>query len=305
MQLIYEGKDITSEVEIQKADLTDNAGGELDSLELQFNDPKGLWSQWKPEKNHILQIKESGFDTGVMYIDEILQHRGVITIKALPIKQEAKTANTKSWENVRFLGIAQELSLKNGLTLQTYNIQDRLYSSVDQSDEADLSFFAWRCLIEGYSLKASNLQLIIYDEAFMEKQAPARKLYLSQTDGDFTYRNKSNEIYGACRISSSNQEIKYTFKPDGIFGPILKYGNFPLTSIGEAERFSKGLLRSKNKYEKALICTIRLDTGIAGGNTIEAIDFGLANGIYLAHQVIHKFVEKRTVLKMRRPLIGY
>jgi uncharacterized protein len=303
MQLMYEGKDITSDVEIRKADLTDNAGGELDSLELYLNDPKGLWSQWKPEKNHSVQIKESGFDSGVMYIDEISQSRGLVILKALPIKQEAKTENVKAWNNVRFLEFAQEIANNHGLTLQTYDIQNHFYTRVDQLGQADFYFLAFRCLLEGYALKVSGGKLIIYNESVMEAQTPTKTLTLNDIDGDFLYKDKSHQIYGACKIAIKSFPFK--FKAPGTYGPTLKVFDLFPGSLGESERFSKGLLRSKNKFEKMFSGAIRLDPGIAGGNTVELKTFGLADGNYFAYQVIHKYVEKRTVLKLRKPLGGY
>lgn len=303
MQLIYEGKDITQDIEIRKADLTDNAGGELDSLELHLNDPKGFWSQWKPEKNHTIQVKESGFESGVMYLDEICQQRGLIILKALPIKQEAKTPNIKAWDNVRFLQLVQEVATKHGLSLKSYGVQDRLYTRVDQYEQTDFEFLAGRCLLEGCALKVSGGKLILFNEPYMESQTPAKTFTPDDLDGDFYFKNKSSQIFGACKVSS--KEILYEFKAPGVYGPTLKAFDITLGSIGEAERFSKGLLRAKNKHEQIFSGVIRLDSGIAAGNTITLRDFGLANGNYFAYQVIHKFVHGKSVLKLRKPLEGY
>lgn len=302
MQLIYEGKDITNSVEIRKVDLTDNAGGELDSIELHLNDPKGLWSQWKPEKNHTIQVKEPGFGTGIMYADEIRQQRGLVVIKALPIKQEDKTQNIKSWDNVRFLGLAQEIATKHGLTLQAYGVQDQLYTRADQYEQADFEFLALRCLLESCALKISDGKLIIYSEPYMETQAPTKTLTPDDMDGDFLFLNKSTKIFGSCKIYKNNP---YEFKAPSTYGPVLKNYEIYPGNLGESQRFSKGILRSKNKYEQTLSGTRRLDAGIAAGIMLTSKQFGLADGNYFAYQVIHKFVEKRTIFKLRKPLEGY
>lgn len=302
MQLIYEGKDITGIVEIRKADLIDNAGNP-DGIELILNDPKGLWSQWKPEKNHTIEVKESGFDGGVMYSDVISQQRGLIIIKALSIKQEAKTPNIRSWDNVRFIGLAQEIAAKHGLTLQVYGVNDQLYSRVDQYEQTDFEFLSRRCLLESCSLKITDNKLIIFDEPFMEAQPQIKTLTPDDMDGDFLFKNKSNQIYGSCKVSY--KDIKYEFKAPKTYGPVLKDFDIVLGSLGEAERFSKGLLRSTNKLETNFSGVVRLDPGIASGNVLALKDFGLADGNYFAHQIIHKLVEKRTVAKLRKPLEGY
>ncbi|EGW39158.1 phage late control D family protein [Desulfosporosinus sp. OT] len=299
MQFIYEGKDITHAVEIRKAELTDNAGGELDNLELHFNDPKGLWSQWNPEKNHSVQVKDSGFDSGKMYVDEISQKRGLIILKALPIRQEAKTENTKTWENVRLLGVSQEFATKHELSLETYGTQDYLYTRLDQVERADFDFLAWRCSLEGYALKISNGKLIIYDEQYIETQSPIKLLTPDLMDGDFCYKNKSNQVFGACSISNSNKEIQFESKAEA-YGPTLKFNNFTLNSISEAKRFSIGLLRSRNKFEQTFAGTIQLDPALAAGNTVSLQNFGIADGKYFIYQVTQKFVNKKSFLRLRK-----
>jgi len=303
MQLIYEGQDITGAVEIKKADIVDNAGGMADSLELWFDDPQGFWSQWKPQKNHKVRLKESGFDSGLMYVDELEQQRGLFIIRALSVPQEAKTDNTKAWESVRFMELATEISGKYGFGLQIYGVQNHLYDRVDQVEQADFEFLAWRCLLEGYSLKITDGKVIIFAERYMESQAPVKTIYKEQLDGDYSFRSKSTEIYGACRISYGN--ISYEFRPLGTSGPTLKITDIYVSSQGEAERFSQSLLRSKNKYAQLGYCTIELDPGLAAGNMIQIQGVGMADGKHLCWQVIHRLVGKKTFLRLRRPVEGY
>jgi len=302
MYLIYEVKDITDDVEIRRADLTENAGGELDSLELVLDDSKGFWSQWGPEKNHTVQVKDSGFDSGIMYIDEIGQQRGAIVLRALPIKQEAKQERVKAWENIRLLELVQEIASRWGLTAETYGITNHYYSRVDQSDP-DIKFLAWRALLEGYALKVSGGKLILFSNAYMEGLDTAREITVEDIDGDFLYQDKASGIFGACKII--NGGIKGEFTASGAYGPTLKYFDLAIGSIGEGKRFAAGLLRDKNCLEKTLSCQLKFDPGIAAGNTVQLSGFGLADGKYFAYQVIHKFVDGKTGLKLRKPLEGY
>lgn len=303
MQLYYEGKDITNSIEIRKADITDNAGEELDSLDLILNDTKGLWSAWGPEKNNSVQIKAEGFDSGIMYIDEISQQRGSIIIRALPIKQEAKTPYNKAWDNVRFMEFCQDIAKKQSLELKTYGIENYLYPRVDQHEQADLRFLAWRSLLEGYTLKVTNGSIVIFSEKYMENQDPIKILTPDDIDGDFFFKDKSSNIFGSCKII--NKEYPYQFTDPKLFGAVLKYYDISVNSLGESERYSKGLLRAKNKFEKTLGCNIKFSSGIAAGNMITAANFGIANGKYFIYQIIHRLVENKSTLRLRKPLEGY
>jgi len=303
VQIIYEGKDITSAVEIQKADIIDNAGGMTDSIELWFDDPKGFWSQWKPEKNHTVQIIENGFDSGLMYVDELEQQRGIFIIRALSIPQEAKTSNTKAWENIRFMEFATELASKYGFSLQTYGIQNHLYERVDQFEQADFEFLAWRCLLESYMLKITDSKVVIYDERYMESQIATKTIYADQLDGGYRFKSKSTGRFGGCRVMFEN--ITYEFNPSGTSGPILKVNDLYVSNIAEAERFAKGLLRSNNKYENTGSVVIELDASIAAGSNIAISGVGFGDGKYFCEQVTHKLKERKTHIRLRRPLEGY
>jgi len=302
MQLLYEDKDITNYIDIRQADLADNAGGELDSLELILDDSKGYWSSWEPEKNHTVQVKDSGFDTGLMYVDEIWQQRGKIILRSLPIKQEAKASRVKAWENIRLLELVQEIASRWGLSVDTYGITNQYYSRVDQND-ADFKFLAWRALLEGYALKVSGGKLILFSNSYMEGLDTAREITVEDIDGDFLYRDKSAEIYSSCKIIGNGAQGE--FIAPGVYGPTLKYYDLAIGGIGEGKRFAAGLLRDKNCLEKTLSCQLRFDPGIAAGNTVQLTGFGLADGKYFAYQVTHKFVDGKTGLKLRKPLEGY
>lgn len=303
MRIIYEGVDITDAVEVKKADIIDSAGGVADSIEVWFDDPQGFWSEWKPRKNHVIQLKESGFDSGLMYVDELEQRRGFFIIRALSIPQEAKTDRIKSWENIRFMELATEITSKYGLSLETYGIQNHLYQRVDQYEQADFEFLAWRCMLEGYALKITGGKAIIYSERHIEAQAPAKTLYVEQFDGDYSFRTKSTGIFGACKVSYEG--ISYEFRPAGALGPTLQFTDIYVSNQAEAERFAKNLLRAKNKYEHMGYCPIELDPGIAAGTMLQVAGVGLADGKYFCEQAIHKLADGKTVLKLRRPIEGY
>jgi len=303
MQIIYEGKDITSSVDIHRADITDIAGGKADSLEICFSDPEGMWSKWKPQKNDTIEIIEDGFSSGEMYIDELEQQRGLYIIRALSIPQEAKTHKTKSWEQVRFLEFAREIASRYGFTLQTYGIENYLYNRLDQNNQADFEFLALRCMLEGYALKITDKKVVIYDERYMENQQAVKTIYLSDFDGNFKFKNKSTEIYSSCRVTYGSIQSEY--KATGIYGPTLNISNIVLSSQAEAERYAKNILRFYNKYEQTGKCPIEFDAGIAASCNVQIVDVGMADGKYFCEKVVHRLVEGKTVLNLRRPLEGY
>lgn len=304
LQIFYLGKDITNAVEVRAASITDNAGGIADSVDITFADTEKLWGNWKPQKNDTVQLKNDGFDSGLMFIDELHQERGIFTIRALSIPQEAKTEKTKSWEQVRFLEIALDICKTRGFILQTYGVENWLYERVDQVDIADFAFLEQRCMLEGYVLKLTDQKAVIYSEKYLESLVSVKTIYPEDLDGNYKYSNRSQNIYHSCRLAYGN--IKYEFMPTRApLGPILKVNSIPVSSLAEAERFSKNLLRYYNKNEIKFRFGIEIDSGLAASNLITANNFGMPDGLYFANSVLHDVVNKKTLLTLRRTLEGY
>lgn len=306
MSIFYNGTAITADVQPTSLLITDNAGGKPDSLAIVFSDNEGRWSQWKPAKNDSLQIKESGFDTGMMYTDELVQTAGKFEIKALSIPQNAKTARSQAWENVRFMEIVTEIAARHGFGVQTFNVANHLYERVDQSEEPDLSFLAYRCMLEGYALKINNHNLVIYDEVKEEQKETDITIYQSDMHGAFEFRNKSTDIYGKCIVRSQTLKsyIQGTFADNVIFSPTLKR-NIYASHQDEANRWAKGILRSFNKYAITGSFSIDLNLNLAAGTCINVRDTGMFDEKYFIDRLVHDLIHNRTKLAVRKPLEGY
>jgi hypothetical protein len=306
--LIYEGKDITGAVNIKSADIYDNAGGVADKTELVFADAESLWSKWKPAKGHKLIIKNQGFSSGLMYVDEWYQSRGLFRLKAISTPLSSKTTKTRSWENIRFLKLASDIAQNQGLTLQTFNITDWLYERADQVDKTDLEFLNERCILEGYCLKITDGKAVIYNEALQENESPVKTIYRSSFIGDYDFHSISNGLYSGCivrHMTEKGELIKHEFMPVAApCGPVLKK-DIPLNNQGEAERYAKGFLRYSNKHETVGLIKIKLDMNIAAGNMVRIADVGMADGNYFIDRIIPKLTSDISILNLRKPLEGY
>jgi len=139
MNLIYEGIDITNNVDIKNANIIESSGSYFDNVIVNLNNSINEWSGWKPKKTDRLELKHKGFSSGTMYIDEILQKRAAITLKAIPLKQRKKQNNSKIWEDISLLELLNEFAQKHALTLKTYNVINYLYSKVNQIEQSDFS----------------------------------------------------------------------------------------------------------------------------------------------------------------------
>lgn len=308
MNIFYNGTDITQSVQPITLPITDNAGGKPDSLTIAFSDTDGLWSKWKPAKNDTLQVKENGFDTGLMFVDELSQSAGLFGVKALSIPQTSKTARSQGWEKVRLLEIASEIATRHRFELQSYNVSNHLYERIDQQETADFAFLADLCMLEGYSLKINNRTVIIYDERIEEQKPADPKLSVvgeGAINGSFEFANKSTDIYQKCIVRGNGPTyIQGVFTASDIFGPMIKRDLYA-TNQAEANRWAKGVLRSYNKLAVMGSMAVNLNSNYAAGTCLNVRDIGMFDGKYFIHRLVHDLMNNKTKLTLRKPLEGY
>ncbi len=304
IKVIYEGTEIN--IEVSDCRIIDNMGGKADSLAISFADIKNECRKWDFAKNNTIEIIDKPFRTGVMYIDCFGCSSGSYNIDAISIKKTFKSKKTRTWEKVNFLDLAEDLMQELGLKLETYGIDDFQYSRVDQIQKNNLEFLNYRCMLEGYNLKISNGKALIVSENFLQNQNEVLTLNPSCFIGKYNFKCKSNDVYGGCEtISFSGTLIKGSYISNKANGELIKITDIPITSIGEANRFSKNILMSLNKYETIGIFTINKNTLIAAGNLIKIENLDSFNGKYIIENIIHDLISGKSKLTVRKIMEGY
>lgn len=218
VQLVYEGVDISREI---NADLlsfswTDNASGQADDVSLSLRNSHGLWAgEWYPQKGDAIKatiIVESGEDSrssiycGRFEIDE-LSFSGppsTMTIKAQSAPQGNDIRNTKRWkpwEDVSLEDVAQSIAESAGLLL-VYDVSESfLYDRLDQRRESDLAFLQRVCAEEGFALKVTDEQLVIFSEADYEAKAPVDEIQIGTSRViSWSFGSKAYELVKEARV---------------------------------------------------------------------------------------------------------
>jgi hypothetical protein len=306
MNIFYNNVDITKSCDVKKADIVDNAGRKADSIELLLADTENQWSAWGPKKGDEIEISESGFSSGTMYIDELWQLKGMFKIRAIATPLDSKTPKFRSWENIQFLKVAEDLVEDAGLVLQTFNIQNYTYDRVDQLWENDIECLNRLCIREGYALKISNGKAIIYDEKQQENTDSITTLYKANFIGDYAFGTVTNGLKQKCILNfmDSNGKVINSEFSCNIAGGILKKGD-RVSNQAEADRFVIGYLRDKNIYEYIGNVEININSNLAAGNIVTVDDVGMFDGIYYIDSIVHKLAQERSKLILRKPLEGY
>lgn len=304
MKVIYEGKEI--DLNVTSCNITDNIKTKADTIDITFADINNECRAWHFKKGHTIEIVEEGYSTGTMYVDCFGLSNGTYTVRALSIKKNFKTKHTRTWENVTFKYLANDLVQSLGLTLETYEIKDFKYKRVDQIEMNNIEFLKQRCTLEGYILKITNNKAVIISSSFLEKQTVALTLTPKDFIGKHKFECTSNYIYGGCIIRSNEEDyIEGSYIVDNSIDNLLYINNLPVYSIGEADRFSKNILKSFNKNEICGTFTVIKNTKIAAGSTLNIEELSLFSGKYIVEELNTSIIDGKTKLKVRKILEEY
>ena len=312
---------------------TDNMSDKADDLSLTLEDRGSLWlKSWLPEdEGNIVDVEiitideeEREYKLGKFEIDEIevKAEPQIVRLKAVSIvgnsSLRSETKN-QTWEKVTIKKIAEDIAVRNKLTL-FYDAEDNEeIDHIEQADEADLEFLMRLCKSHGLSMKVTPEQLIIFDEEAYEKEeakievvkpkekSSGKKLAITQIS-DWTFRQKTRDTFDSAEVSSAKGKDKTIISSKYKVGEGKKILHISeqVENEREANRLARKKLREKNKDKTKGNFSTTLNLNINAAMTIDAVGFGKFDGKYIIETVRHRIGrENKTSVEMRKCLSEY
>lgn len=324
IQLIYNNTDISQDVsgDLISFEWTDNESGKADDLNVTLKDERGLWiGPWFPGKGDTLQasIIDEGYGEvycGRFQIDDLTASGPPrqLQIKAASVPLDAgirRLAKSRAWEDVQLSRIAGEIAEIGNLRLIYDVSHDPRFDRIDQREESDLAFLDRLCKSEGYSLKVTDAQMVVFDQQLYEAGDPIATITYG-VDGieAYNFESQAFDLYKECEVTYFDPETEETITntfpaPNVAEGMTMKLVK-RASSFAEAERMARAELRRKNRHEITASLTITGDLNLVSGATIVVSGFGRYNGKYIIESVTHSVGSGYTTrLKLRRVLEGY
>ena len=306
IKVTFKGKDITADVSISRCIHEMWAAGRSDTLDICFNDTAALWDSWGPQIGDEIRVDYGAASTGTMFVCSAKPENGVFRIRAMSAPPAAMEINNKAWSTAKFLQIAQEIAARHGLGFKSYNVTDRLYTYLQQSNTSDFAFLHRRAVLEGCAFLVYDKTLILYDVAAMETTAPIETFAIA-ADSEYRYSDNRARLYGSCVVAggaytgefNANNGVVRVLRVDDV-------GN--IGSNDEATRFAKGLLRDANcGGTSGYVRTVGVMPGYAAASTVNLANDRAPswNGAVFLDHVRHDYAKGESKIFFRKPLEGY
>lgn len=301
MKFIYEGTDITKSIDVKSAVIRDKASGP-NSLVVTFADIDGKWIKWKPQLGDRIEIIKDGYSSGTVYIDRMKPFSSVFVIEATAQPLSAKSNGFQAWENVRFKTLAADLAKQSGLDFEPYEITDWLYQRFEKDNETPLECLNRICSLESYSLKVRDGKAIVYSELAFEKKVAVKTYIRDSFIGEPSFELSAIDLKSSCIVRYGS--ISYKFDSPEKYGGTLKQ-EVKIYNLAEGERFSKGILRTQNKYKQKGSITVQLNNSVTAGNVINISAGSFLDGTYFVYECIRNISKNQMTLNIRGCLEGY
>lgn len=308
MRLFYDGVDVSNDVSIATCWHDMYSTGRADEVLLQCNDTRRLWDAWGPKIGDKIAISDdSGVaNSGEMIVYDVVPKSSLICIKALSIPlQASQEARWKSWEQVKLFQLISEIASRYSLSTQFFGIDDQLYEYVEQGGQSDFEFLAKRLAYEGASFLVYDGSLVVYNNCFIDSQAPDGTLAIYPGD-DYKFSDDDDQIYGSCEITDGTTNGKFQCGASTKVLSVVLADR--LSSEGEANRFAQGLLRHKNKDGRTMqLKTDSFLKNYAAGSIVEIEAQANASwdGTAFIEHLRHDYVHHRSQMWARQVITEY
>lgn len=303
LQVVYEGKDIYPDISVGRCWHEMHAWGSLDCLTVDFGDTRNLWDSWHPAEGDEIEVRNGTARTGRMYVSSVVPQSSRFTVRAYPVPQSARELRCKSWERVRLFQLIGEVAQRHGMSYETYGLENFEYQYVEQDNESDLSFLDRRLAYEGAAFIAFDGKLVCYSGLWAEQQDTAGGITVVP-GVDYEFRDDSARAYGSCQVTDGTTTAAFTA---GEGKMLLLVVPERMSSVGEAERFAKGLLRKANR--EAVRLTVRTDSMLrqyAAGSVLDLDSTSAASwsGKAMVSRMRQDYYDERCKIWLMKPL-GY
>lgn len=300
--LIYEGTDITEDVDIIECVCRDVSGGEADCVNLKV-DHAEKWFRWGPQKNDKIRVARSGYDTKTMYLNTVVPEDGAYRIYATASKSVPFPKRYQAFEKMTLSAVMGLCAGECGMGAKQYGLSGGiLYEYLLRDNMSAPVFLQQLAQREGAALKALDGSYTAIGIGYAQGIAAMHEMQLDDDQLDSEYIDRRDLSWGSV-------EIKTMFghgiaRDSGSGGMNRVITDIPVDNDAMAYRWAKGILLSHNRQSEILNIEMDFNPGYTAMVRINVKSNTDANGKWIIDQVEQNLLDGRTKARMLRCVEG-
>ncbi len=299
MELYYQGKDITENVQIRACTVKDTAGDRCDSLFVEFENP-AIWYAWGPQEDDQIQVLHNGYDSGTMYVNRILPENGVYRIFATSLPCKARNKENRSFRNKTIEEIMRQCAMVSNMDYQIFGIDKNIVIPyIQQENEGPAAFLSKLLLLEGAYLKCINGKYTAIGIMYAQERAVSQSMEIIADQDGMQYwyagsKNKSLSVKTPYACGTAND----TDVADDHASAVIC--NLPALNNIQAARWARTRLLEFNRKCENLIIQSSFNAAATAMQRVDIEGNTDATGEWLIQEAEHDFVNLKTKITMHR-----
>ena len=300
--LIYEGVDITEDVDIIECVCRDVSGGQADCLNLKV-DHADKWFRWGPQKNDRIRVLRSGYDTKNLFLNTVVPEDGAYRIYATATKSVPFPKLSMSFDQKSLASIMGTCAGECGMGARQSGISGSIiYEYLLRNNMSAPVFLEQLVNREGAVLKALDGNYVAIGVAYAQGLTPMHEMELDSDQLDSEYIDRRD-------LSWSSVQIKTPFgngvARDGQSTGLARIiTDIPVDNDAMAYRWAKGLLLMHNRQSESLNIEMDFNPGYTAMVRINVKSNSDAAGEWIIDETEQNLLDGRTRAKMLRCISG-
>lgn len=300
--LIYQGVDITDEVDIIECVCRDVSGAESDCLNLKLDHAEN-WFRWKPEKNDTIRVTRGGYDSNTMYLNTVVPEGGAYRIYATARKCAPMPERWQVFENQTLASIMRLCAGECGMGARLYGLSGGIqYPYLLRENLRAPAFLEHIANREGAVLKSLNGDFVAIGVQYAQSIAAMHEMELDDDQMDSQYIDRRDLAWSGVQIKSMFGSGIALDRNAG--GQLRIITDIPVDDDATAYRWAKGILTMHNRQSEILSIEMDFNPGYTAMVRVDVKSSTDAAGKWIIDSVEQNLLDGRTKARMLRCIDG-
>lgn len=300
MEIFYEESNITDMVSVQSCVSTDTCGDRCDSLDIEFQNT-AAWSRWAPKEDDKILVSHNGYDTGIMYVNTILQEKNRFRIIGTSLPCKARSVEWNSFYRKTISEIMGICASSAGMESALFGVNEKtVIQYIERRNESCAKFLARLMEMESAVLKCVNGKFtgigILYAQGL-----PVRQTIQVGSDYQSATYISDGSAYKSLSIKTAKGEgtASDSLVPAS-HSQINLSGCLPIANNGQAKRWARGKLIALNRACESIEVESKFNAGYTAMARIDISGNADVAGQWMISEVEHDFINLKSNATLHR-----
>ena len=301
MEFYYQGKNISSAVDITECIHREHSGNKCDCLEVTLDHAED-WYRWQPETDDTVSVSLDGYTSGKLFLNTIFPYNGKYRIFATGLTKAGRTAGNESYTDITLKDLIERCAGRCGMEGKLYGMDGTLhYEYLERTNESTASFINRILTLESACFKTVNGRFAGIDILTQQNRTPVQRITVTAGQDGITHIKREDRKYSTLTIKTPYATA--TAYDDGAHSAnAITRTDIPAANAATALRWARGLLLHNNRQTETVELETEFNAKLNSMDPVELVSDSEMNGLWMVDEVEHDLIRKRTTATLFRAI---